>query len=84
MAKYKKKPVIIDAVQWKATKDSFDEILEMGDVKWKPGEMGSESFYVTTLEGDMLVNNGSYVIKGVKGEFYPCDEEIFKMTYEPA
>jgi len=82
--KYRKKPVVIEAVQWKATKVSFDEIMAMGDVPWKPGPMGSKSFIITTLEGDHKVSDGDFVIKGVAGEFYPCKPDIFEKTYEPA
>ena len=40
-----------------------------------------KSFKIKTLEGDMNVSNGDYIIKGIKGEFYPCKEDIFKKTY---
>ncbi|WP_425452782.1 hypothetical protein [Ammoniphilus oxalaticus] len=38
--------------------------------------------YIRTLEGDMRVNKGDYIIKGIQGEFYPCKPDIFKATYE--
>ena len=41
-----------------------------------------KSFKIKTLEGDMNVSKGDYIIKGIKGEFYPCKEDIFKKTYE--
>ena len=81
--KFRKRPIIIEAVQWKATKESWDEIMAMGDISWKPGEMGGETFYITTLEGDMKVSKDDWVIKGVAGEFYPCKPDIFEATYEP-
>lgn len=40
-----------------------------------------KSFKIKTLEGDMNVSKGDYIIKGIKGEFYPCKEDIFKKTY---
>lgn len=82
MAKYTKKPVIIDAEQWKGTQESFNKILEMGLVKWKAGQAGTDTFVIETLEGDHLAKSGDYIIKGVKGEFYPCKPDIFIMTYE--
>ena len=82
MAKYRKKPVVIEAVQWLGSKLSFDEIQAMGDVPWKPGPMGSESFLIETLEGDHTVSLNDFVIKGVQGEFYPCKPDIFAATYE--
>ena len=81
--KYRKKPVEIEAVQWDGTAYSWNEIREMGLEDWKPGEIGSDTFAIETLEGDHLCRKGDYVIKGVKGEFYPCKPDSFKMTYEP-
>jgi len=80
--KYRKKPVVIEAEQWEGSKESWDRIMAMGNVPWKPGDMGSKTFTITTLEGDHLVGDGDYVIRGVKGEFYPCKPDIFEMTYE--
>jgi hypothetical protein len=81
MMKYRKKPVVIDAVQWDATKKTFDEIVAMG-IDWLPGEMGSGTFKIKTLEGEMLVSKGDWIIKGVNGELYPCRNDIFIKTYE--
>lgn len=82
--KFIKKPIVVDAIQWLGTKISFDQIVDIGMNwdKWRPGEMGSESFTIITLEGDMLVKKGDWVIKGVNGEFYPCKPDIFEKTYE--
>ena len=80
--KFRKKPVDVEAVQWEATKESFDAIMAMGDIDWKPGEMGSETFVITTLEGDHLAKKGDWIIRGVNGEFYPCKPDIFEKTYE--
>jgi hypothetical protein len=82
--KYRKKPVIIEAFQWLGTQESWEKIIAMGNVPWKPGEMGSKTFSITTLEGDHLVSEGDFIIKGVAGEFYPCKPDIFEKTYEPA
>ena len=50
----------------------------------KPVEIDTSQkrLYVNTLEGDMLVNKGDYIIKGVNGEVYPCKPDIFHKTYE--
>lgn len=82
--KFIKKPIIISAEQFLATKKSFDAIIGLGlkDNDWYPGEIGSESFKIKTLEGNMTVNKYDWVIKGIKGEFYPCKPDIFEMTYE--
>ena len=56
----------------------------------KCGEVGDESgagwieVTIPTMEGDMIANHGDWIIKGVKGEFYPCKPDIFSATYEPA
>ncbi len=82
--KYRKKPVVIDAVQWLGTQESFAEIENMGDISWYGSRAkGKQCFYIDTLEGRMRVNKGDYVIKGVEGEFYPCRSDIFEATYTP-
>ena len=80
--KYRKKPVIIDAEQWLGSEESFKKILSLGLVPWSPGDMGSNTFYIKTLEGDMIVRLNDWVLKGVRGEFYPCNPKIFALTYE--
>ena len=82
--KFRKKPVVIEAAQFMATKESFDAVLALGDIKWEPGLMGSETFIVKTLEGEHVASKGDWIIKGVNGEFYPCKPDIFEKTYEPA
>ena len=81
--KYRRKPLIIEAVIWKASKNSWDNIMAMGlDGHCSPGEMGSDTFYIETLEGKMKADIGDYIIKGTKGEFYPCKPDIFEQIYE--
>jgi hypothetical protein len=80
--KFRKKPVIINAVQWLADQESWEKIMLMGVSDWKPGEMGSGTFLILTLEGYMLAKKEDWIIKGVKGEFYPCKPDIFEQTYE--
>jgi hypothetical protein len=84
MAKYRKKPVVIEAVQWQGGEPSWSEIVDMGLTDFSPGEMGSRTFYINTLEGKMKAEKGDWIIKGVNGEFYPCKPDIFEKTYEPA
>lgn len=86
MKQYRKKPVTIEAVQ-------FDG-LNPTEIKDFVGENCEVEIYnngvtppvarivIHTLEGDMEVSKGDYVIKGVKGEFYPCKPDIFQQTYE--
>ena len=76
--KYRKKPVIIDAIQWDGTMNSMGAIrAAFGDnVDIEHGLM------CRTLEGPLQATPGDYIIRGVKGEVYPCKPDIFEMTYE--
>jgi hypothetical protein len=81
--KYRKKPVIVEAVQ---VNFGYTNVLE---IKAFVGESFVDMFngkvpYIKTLEGDMYISDGDYIIKGVQGEFYPCKPDIFEATYEPA
>ena len=75
---YRKRPVTIEAVQW--TGDNLQEIIEFAGpaVRWE--ETGG--LFIHTLEGPMWAKRGSYIIKGIKGEFYPCEEGIFGGSYD--
>ncbi len=84
MQTYRKKPVTIQAIQWDATGPTWKDMeIFLGDHKlWAPGPIGSESFYINTLEGRRTVSKGDFVIRGVEGEFYPCKPGIFHKTYD--
>lgn len=78
MAKYRKKPVIIDAIQWHGD--------NIGEVQWfykTDGILIGDQIIIDTLEGTMKANIGDWIIKGVNGEYYPCKPDIFEKTYEP-
>jgi hypothetical protein len=87
MAKYRKKPVAIDAIQWTKTTNLYELMDFLEDIneecrlvyELKEGRM---ICFVTTLEGNMMVSDGDYIIKGVKNEIYPCKEDVFLATYE--
>jgi len=80
MTFYKKKPLVIQAVQW--TSENNIEILNFCSRCYITSSGKTKDLVITTLEGDMSAAIGDYVIKGVKGEFYPCREDIFDLTYE--
>jgi len=96
--KYKKKPVIIEAILLEPTEKSIREVLRFrGEPVVTNCVTASEMFesfckariaegflLIDTLEGTMKASFGDYVIKGVKGEIYPCKPDIFKQTYEIA
>lgn len=81
--KYRKKPVVIDAVQYDGTQESKLKIFGMGIPELGEDFM-SDDLTINTLEGEMTAKPGDYIIKGVKGEFYPCKPDIFEATYGPA
>ena len=80
MAKFRKKPVVIEAVELKFTTDSQQECIDFTDGKARKGLDGG--IIIPTLEGNMVANTGDWIIKGVNGEFYPCKPDIFEKTYE--
>jgi len=84
MPKYRKKPVVIEAVQYDGNFRCLD-IFSLSDIeKFKIGkeEDGSPYLLIPTLEGDMKCSKGDYIIRGVKGEYYPCKPDIFEATYD--
>jgi len=91
--KYVKKPVTIEAIQWTGGNAvEIDQWCNNGgslSMRMEPSaayEVGKAPPIFTpiihTLEGDMIVSKGDYIIKGVHGEFYPCKPDIFMETYE--
>ena len=80
MRKYIKRPLEIEAIQF-FTENIEQAISFLGDFPYK--YVASESILIlSTLEGDMLVRYGDFIIKGIYGEFYPCKPDIFKDTYQ--
>jgi len=100
--KFRKKPVVIDAVQWfppgderhdpamlshrKGNQVDPPDYRQDGDLwQFSPIKgMGDDIFMLRTLEGELRVSPGDWIITGVKGEKYPCKPDIFEATYEPA
>lgn len=92
MPLFRKKPVVIEAVRW--TVDNLDEVLALAsthaDLLRKDftaaggGVILGGALIIPTLEGDHQANPGDWIIKGVKGEIYPCKPDIFEATYEAA
>ena len=81
--RYKKKPLIIEAVR--NTGKNHSEIMRFTDGKCIAMYASFSDSYVykiITLEGEMTANIGDYIIKGVKGEFYPCKPDVFETTYD--
>ena len=88
MPKFRKKPVVIEAVQFTGEPSNFDDICRFLG-KQQHGHR-EESYgpdahiLIHTLEGSMRADRDDWVIRGVQGEFYPCKPDIFAATYEPA
>ncbi len=77
---YRKKPVVIEAIQYGPYSAPTLELALFLD---GAGAYATENgIMIPTLEGDHLAQVGDWIIKGVKGEFYPCRDDIFRMTYE--
>lgn len=84
--RYRKKTVVIEAMQWLG--DNRIRVahfianggkIDMDAIAHVPGD----AVLIDTLEGRMRADKGDWIIKGVKGEFYPCKPDIFAATYEP-
>jgi len=80
--KFRKKPVIIEAVQ--LTDKNKDMVSNWITCNTSPvyDEDNRPAIKIQTLEGDMVAKIGDWIIKGIAGEFYPCKERIFNKSYE--
>lgn len=77
MAKYRKKPVEIEAIEWTGSNQS-----DVADFMKCSPLFSDRGVKIPTLEGDMYASKGDYIIRGVQGELYPCKPDIFEATYE--
>lgn len=83
MTKYMKRPVVIEAVQWTGVNPiEVAEFLQTGLNRTYEISSVTNTVKIETLEGTMTASKYDYIIKGIKGEFYPCKPEIFNETYE--
>ena len=78
-----KKPVVIEAIQYTGNNDFEINQWSKGNVYVSPDIEETSYLQIQTLEGVMTAILGDWIIKGVKGEFYPCKPDIFEMTYQP-
>ena len=78
MAKYRKKPIVVDVFQW-----LMDDVPEWITSAIRANKINFDlRMIISTPEGEMLASPGDYIIKGVNGELYPCKPDIFEQTYE--
>jgi hypothetical protein len=82
MTKYRKKPVVIEAVQYGPYSAPSVELAMF--LEGSGATLTEDGIVIPTLEGDHLARVGDWIIKGVAGEFYPCKPDIFAQTYEKA
>ena len=84
---FRKKPVVVEAYQWDGTFNGSVEIgikfptMQTASITQIPDKDGWD-WRIKTLEGEHIVSPGDWVLRGVKGEFYPCKPDIFELTYE--
>ncbi len=75
--KFRKKPVVIDAIQWMGHISDIEYFIDSIDYYVR-----GKSLFIPTLEGDMETSIGDWIIRGVVGEFYPCKNNVFVATYD--
>lgn len=81
--KFRKKLVVIEAIQWLGDFVAFERwMVEQGIEEGRVYKDYGKSLRVTTLEGNHRAHRGDWIIKGVKGELYPCKPDIFEQTYK--
>ena len=85
MPKFRKRPVEIEAWQWNGeTRPKWPRyLLDTPLSEIKDGRHGVVELRIPTLEGEMTAKRGDWIIRGIKGEVYPCKPDIFAATYEP-
>ena len=79
--KYRKKPVVVEAIQYFDRPEYMKLVADFVDDSAVPDPITGD-LMITTLEGIMRCCDGDWIIKGVNGEFYPCKPDIFDKTYE--
>ena len=85
MPQYRKKPVIVEAIQWTGDAVSTIKIEQFigKELSLTGGRInGDARLHIPTLEGVMEASENDYIIRGIKGEFYPCKQDIFEATYD--
>lgn len=80
MGKYRKKPVVIEAIRW--TGKNIKEVNTFLGDGLDEDLLQDQPIIIETLEGDITAQVGDWIIRGIKGEFYPCKPDIFEATYE--
>jgi hypothetical protein len=89
--KYRKKPVVIEAWRWLDETDRplwIDDAVrlwpETGGIAFEPDHPDGPRIAIATLEGVMIAKPDAWIIRGIKGELYACQPDVFEQTYELA
>lgn len=91
MAKFRRKPIVVEAMQFEANYKGAQKIIDWvnKETGWNPDKNTDPPimyYYgdltIRTLEGDMHASDGDWIVKGTEGEFFPVKPKIFKKTYE--
>ena len=80
--KFRKKPVVIEAIRWDGKEETFEAIRQFSAERMVGRNRASGYLLIRTPEGVMKAMIGDWIIKGVRGEIYPCKPDIFEQTYE--
>lgn len=84
MPKFRKKPVVIEAWRFDGSLSSIESLLDLSGALTVAGGSSDLHAEITTLEGVMTASVGDWIIRGDKGELYPCKPDIFAATYDRA
>lgn len=84
MALYRKRPLIVEAFKWTGDQSQTEDPdwVNKSIVSYVNDGTPQVQMQIATLEGIMLADRGDYIIKGIKGEIYPCKPDIFEKSYE--
>ncbi len=88
MSFYRKKPVLIEAFQWTGDAQQEEDpewiipFIRDGRVFFRNSSSPDVKLVIRTLEGDMTADRGDFIVKGIKGEIYPCKPDIFAGSYD--
>ena len=82
--RFRKKPVVVEAIQWDGDLSTVEKLMEGSICESVEQDLCDPALVIVTLEGKMRAEVGDWIIRGVKGELYPCKPDIFAQTYEVA
>jgi hypothetical protein len=82
--RFRKKPVVVEAIQWDGNLSTVEKLMEGSTCESVEQDLCDPALVIVTLEGKMRAEVGDWIIRGVKGELYPCKPDIFTQTYEVA